>query len=439
MRVALRIPEPCHADWNAMHARAGGRHCDRCAHTVLDLTRATDAELIDLVRRDAMPKCARLSQGQLNRVLGAQEEQGPSLLAAAAAGAALLLSAPDAAAQQGRPSLPKGRLAAVPAEAIQDALVGEVERVNPPLVPAPVPLVAGRITLPPQQPEETTAPGAPGRANGAARITGGKVVVQPVSDPACARADAEDARGAVQAITSGPTEHHGDVPRTEQDARTFTGRVVERTGEPLPFATLVWANGEPAGSTDFDGHFSIRLTPANPSTGFVVHYVGYHPQAVALPAVAPSVPWGGASIIGDVVDAEGRPLPHCTVAIEPLQLACVTDDVGRFAFDLPAAGLPEQLIVHATGGGGRGGSARIGSGALPQCVRITVESGTTHAGVRAAAIALGDVIMEEGLFVLGEMAIEVRPRPTAGARVAQPFRWLGHRIARAFARAASAR
>lgn len=432
MTIAIRIPEPCHEDWNAMHPRTGGRHCDRCAHTVLDLTRATDAELIDLVRRDAMPRCARFHQSQLDRVIVAQDGQGPNLLAAAAAGAALLLSTPDAGAQQGRPAMPKGKMVVAPTEVIHRTLLGEVERVATPPVPEPATMVAGRIALPPQQPEGTTAPDAPDRADGAVRIAGGKVAVQQLDGSPCAGADAKDAFRAVQVITGGPTEDHGDVPWTDEQVRTITGRVLERAGDPLRFATLVWENGEHAGSTDFEGRFTLRLTPVNPSAGFVVRSIGFRPQAVAIVPKPASAPCSGEHIIGDVVDAEGKPLAHCTVAIESLQLACITDAEGRFAFDLPTEGLPAMLIVMAEGGQG-GGAVRIRSAALPQCVRITLDGGAKHATVQARPIDLGDVVLEEDPVVLGEVGyVEVARGSRLERAITRPIRWAGRRMARLF-------
>ena len=75
MKISISVPKPCHENWNAMTPAADpttgidGRHCDSCQHTVMDLTRVSDTQLIDLFRKDAMPKCARLSQGQLDRVI----------------------------------------------------------------------------------------------------------------------------------------------------------------------------------------------------------------------------------------------------------------------------------------------------------------------------------------------------------------------------------
>ena len=112
VKITISVPKPCHEDWNTMtdspdvRTGIGGRHCDKCEHTVMDLTRVSDAQLIDLFRKDAMPKCARFTQGQLDRVI-ALEERAPRLLPAAAVGVALAFASPDAEAQTCAPTVGK--------------------------------------------------------------------------------------------------------------------------------------------------------------------------------------------------------------------------------------------------------------------------------------------------------------------------------------------
>lgn len=47
----VSIPTPCDEDWSTMARVPGGRHCERCAHSVVDLSLLTDAEVRDLVNR----------------------------------------------------------------------------------------------------------------------------------------------------------------------------------------------------------------------------------------------------------------------------------------------------------------------------------------------------------------------------------------------------
>lgn len=41
----ISIPTPCHENWDAMHPREKGRHCDACDKTVIDFTGKTDDEI----------------------------------------------------------------------------------------------------------------------------------------------------------------------------------------------------------------------------------------------------------------------------------------------------------------------------------------------------------------------------------------------------------
>lgn len=68
--TTLRIPQPCHESWDAMSPTAAGRHCAACAHTVVDFTLKTDAEILaHLAGAAAGRTCGRFAAGQLERPL----------------------------------------------------------------------------------------------------------------------------------------------------------------------------------------------------------------------------------------------------------------------------------------------------------------------------------------------------------------------------------
>lgn len=48
----LRIAEPCEERWEDMERRPEGRFCDRCQHTVLDLTRLTKREATKRLKQE---------------------------------------------------------------------------------------------------------------------------------------------------------------------------------------------------------------------------------------------------------------------------------------------------------------------------------------------------------------------------------------------------
>src|SRR5882672_7401434 len=104
MKISITIPKPCHENWEAMTPAAKGRHCAQCDHTVADLTRASDAELIALFTSDAKPKCARFDPRQLDRVMSPEETQRSSAIPVAAFTSLLAVAGgTEAVAQQDPP------------------------------------------------------------------------------------------------------------------------------------------------------------------------------------------------------------------------------------------------------------------------------------------------------------------------------------------------
>jgi hypothetical protein len=68
--VSLSVPQPCHENWAAMMPTATGRHCAACAHTVVDFTLKTDAEILaHLAGAAGSRTCGRFAAGQLERPL----------------------------------------------------------------------------------------------------------------------------------------------------------------------------------------------------------------------------------------------------------------------------------------------------------------------------------------------------------------------------------
>ena len=68
--VSLSVPQPCHENWAAMMPTAAGRHCAACAHTVVDFTLKTDAEILaHLAGAAGSRTCGRFAAGQLERPL----------------------------------------------------------------------------------------------------------------------------------------------------------------------------------------------------------------------------------------------------------------------------------------------------------------------------------------------------------------------------------
>ena len=64
----ILLPEPCVEPWEEMTPENRGRHCKACAKTVIDFTRMTNAQILEVLRTKPNA-CGRFWPHQLNRTL----------------------------------------------------------------------------------------------------------------------------------------------------------------------------------------------------------------------------------------------------------------------------------------------------------------------------------------------------------------------------------
>ena len=68
--LIIRIPEPCHEDWNAMQPDAKGKFCGSCNKAVFDFSNKTDNEIKDiLVEYKDQKVCGHFKKTQIDRPL----------------------------------------------------------------------------------------------------------------------------------------------------------------------------------------------------------------------------------------------------------------------------------------------------------------------------------------------------------------------------------
>ncbi|MES2764026.1 MAG: T9SS type A sorting domain-containing protein [Bacteroidota bacterium] len=66
----VRIPEPCHEDWNKMEPDAKGKFCNSCSKSVFDFSNKTDIEIKDILLEYKDQKvCGHFKKSQVNRPL----------------------------------------------------------------------------------------------------------------------------------------------------------------------------------------------------------------------------------------------------------------------------------------------------------------------------------------------------------------------------------
>lgn len=135
----LDIASPCGEEWAGMDRVTGGRYCQRCEKSVLDLSGHSDIDLVRAIEAEGGVHCARLRVGQLDRpIQGMGERSMQSGLGRAAAIGGLLLLSSGLAAQDAT-RLPQHRV-------VQEAVeAGGVEQEEP-STGGPSRIIQGKIS-----------------------------------------------------------------------------------------------------------------------------------------------------------------------------------------------------------------------------------------------------------------------------------------------------
>ncbi len=81
--ITIRIPEPCHEDWNKMTPTEQGKFCSVCTKEVFDFTKVSDEELVKKVYSNEK-LCGRFKNSQLNREMKLERKSGLSFAPLAA-------------------------------------------------------------------------------------------------------------------------------------------------------------------------------------------------------------------------------------------------------------------------------------------------------------------------------------------------------------------
>ncbi|WP_212000267.1 hypothetical protein [Chitinophaga sp. HK235] len=65
----LSVPTPCSENWDEMTHTAAGKHCSRCAKTVIDFSSMSDAEILAMLRNSKGEVCGHFQSSQLDRLI----------------------------------------------------------------------------------------------------------------------------------------------------------------------------------------------------------------------------------------------------------------------------------------------------------------------------------------------------------------------------------
>jgi hypothetical protein len=453
MRLTLTVPKPCHEDWNAMTPQENARFCASCQHSVADLTRATDAELVAIFSSYARPKCARFDPRQLDRLLGDPEASRRALPVAAFTSLLAVAAGQEAVAQGGVHV--KGK------PAIERPIPPNTLRMGKPRIDAPTRVGGVQIRMGEALPEPHPMPPS---AEPVRPLIGDTVVVpqevvtgQMQVRPNCASVNGtyyyidgvkvevtegtgipQSAIEEVQVITGGIPGTYGDVRgggiiHIVEEGPVVRGRVLDAsTGEALPFAVVRIAGTEQRTNTDFDGRFVLTVPDTLQDVPFSVEVVmvgfdrmrieGIRLQAEEAPvACTDTADVARMPLSGRVVDSStGRVLRGATVEWVETGLRCCTDAHGAFGFPVKD-GAKGSITLRITATGHAAQERTLPLDKLPFCVPIALARGTEpQPSVERAPIDLGDLKLEErNTMILGMV---VAHKPTLWQRVTRPFR-----------------
>lgn len=83
MKHPIHIPEPCHEDWNKMTEVERGRHCEKCAKTVHDVTHLNNEQVYDAYEKNNQSLCIRIPAYRLSEMPQSPAKTGWKYLALA--------------------------------------------------------------------------------------------------------------------------------------------------------------------------------------------------------------------------------------------------------------------------------------------------------------------------------------------------------------------
>lgn len=78
--IYLHIKEPCHENWEAMSPDQQGRFCQSCAKHVIDFSRMSDQQILDILSKASGNTCGRFTPGQLERPMVEEKREIPFFL-----------------------------------------------------------------------------------------------------------------------------------------------------------------------------------------------------------------------------------------------------------------------------------------------------------------------------------------------------------------------
>jgi hypothetical protein len=151
MATYITIPKPCHEDWNTMTVEDQGRHCLKCAKTVIDFSGWETTDITAYLRVNTQTEvCGRFAPGQLSSPIEETPELYLKQICFANVSifkkiAAIFLIAFGFSAASCNEDI-KAKTVSPPVDTINDAITGEViKQEKPDTLPVFPPIMEANI------------------------------------------------------------------------------------------------------------------------------------------------------------------------------------------------------------------------------------------------------------------------------------------------------
>ena len=295
--ITIRIPEPCHEDWNQMTPTDKGKFCSVCTKEVFDFTQVTDEELVKRVHNNEKI-CGRFKSSQINREMKLERKSGFSLAPLAAsfllpftllASTKTNTNAKDSNLQgKSYSSLNISSLNRTDDEKMQITTQGKIVDENG------KPLVNVKISVKGTNKKEISGL----KGDYLIRSVNDKILVIKkegfISQEIKLNRKSETInivlKKEIRVLVNGmisihdvdlkPTTNNSVITKKQDSLKiTMKGNVVDDLGLPLPGVNIIVKGTKNGTQTDFDGNYKIL---ANKNEALVFSYIGFETEEITL-------------------------------------------------------------------------------------------------------------------------------------------------------------
>ncbi len=298
--VSIHIPTPCHENWEAMTPSEQGKFCDSCSKQVVDFSRMTDRQILNVLSKAPGKTCGRFTENQLGRPLQPEisyfvrpyklllSSLLPALLIAGTASSQTTPQKTSSRTQQTaqEPPLMVGMILPV---IVRDKIIkGTVsDPQGKPLAHALVQIEGtgeqthtnahGKFSLSyaPANRKKTVMISCPGFLK--TEIGIGKQPTAPLTVYLELPDTPVKAKPAPESILLKPPH----LPVKIKEPQMVKGEVADKQGDPLSFATVT-LEGHRQTATDGEGKFFLPLEDFYPNTTIVASRAGYRETSVSV-------------------------------------------------------------------------------------------------------------------------------------------------------------